>query len=97
MSAATHEACNGCQWQHLGEPGSWCYMFGTRPIMLPCTQHDKFKETREMIAAVIQRKPEVLNVMLAGIDLSMDFQNLESGFDGVPTGIEKQFTNQGKL
>lgn len=27
----------------------------------------------------------------------LDFQNLESGFDGVPTGIEKQFTNQGNV
>ena len=63
-SAATCSACDGCQWQREGEPGNWCYMFEHRPQMLPCTQHDKFKETRDMISAVVRKRPEILTMMV---------------------------------
>jgi hypothetical protein len=52
LGAASCSDCDGCQWQHEGERGNWCYMFGGRPAMLPCTQHDKFKETRDMLASI---------------------------------------------
>lgn len=60
--AATCSDCDGCQFQNEGDPGSWCYMFNGRPAMLPCSQHDKFKETRDMIAAVIRKRPEILTM-----------------------------------
>lgn len=63
LGAASCSACDGCQWQHEGESGDWCYMFGYRPVMLPCTQHDKFKETRDMISAVVRKRPEILAMM----------------------------------
>ena len=34
--------------------------------MLPCTQHDKFKETRDMISAVVRKRPEILTMMVMG-------------------------------
>ena len=58
--------CDGCQWQHAGEAGNYCYMFLDAPVMLPCTQHDKFKETREMLSAVVRKRPEILAMMVMG-------------------------------
>jgi hypothetical protein len=40
---------------------------------------------------------EAIQQAIAAHEGELDFQNLESGFDGVPTGIEKQFTNQGNV
>jgi hypothetical protein len=41
-------------------------MFLDAPVMLPCTQHDKFKETREMLSAVVRKRPEILAMMVMG-------------------------------
>lgn len=39
-------------------------MFQVAPVMLPCTQHDKFKETRDMLSAVVRKRPEILAMMV---------------------------------
>ena len=65
-SAAPCSPCDGCQWQHAGEAGNYCYMFQSAPIMLPCTQHDKFKETRDMLSAVVRKRPAILAMMVMG-------------------------------
>jgi hypothetical protein len=41
-------------------------MFQSAPIMLPCTQHDKFKETRDMLSAVVRKRPAILAMMVMG-------------------------------
>jgi len=61
-------ACDGCQWQDRGENGNYCYMFETPPIMLPCTQHDKFKDARDMIASIVRDRPEILALMAMGYE-----------------------------
>ncbi len=66
-SAAFCSACAGCQWRDQGADGNWCYMFKAAPIMLPCTQHDKFKDTRDMISVVVRKRPEILTLMVMGI------------------------------
>ena len=41
-------------------------MFQVAPIMLPCTQHDKFKATRDMLSAVVRKRPEILAMVVMG-------------------------------
>lgn len=60
LGAASSPACDGCQWQHTGELGIWCYMFHSKPDELPCTQHDKFKVEQMAMAAIIRKCPAIL-------------------------------------
>lgn len=64
--AATCLDCDGCQWQQERDSDNWCYMFTHRPAMLPCTQHNKFKETRDMIAGFIRKRPAILSMIVMG-------------------------------
>lgn len=41
-------------------------MFEVEPIMLPCTQHDKFKDARDLISSIVRDKPEILALMAMG-------------------------------
>jgi hypothetical protein len=49
--SAAHPGCDGCQWR-TDTRAEWCLMFRSSPLLLPCTQHDKFKETRDMLATI---------------------------------------------
>ena len=42
-SVDTHE-CKGCKHVEYGD--GFCYMFETKPVTLPCGQHDKFAKQR---------------------------------------------------
>jgi len=67
LGAASCEACDGCQWQHEGQSGSWCYMFQTAPDHLPCSQHDKFKIERMGMSAMIRKFPAMIPMMVIGL------------------------------
>lgn len=58
-TAASCEACNGCQHQNHSD-GGWCYMFENPPETLPCGQHDKFELERQITGRLIQRCPIIL-------------------------------------
>jgi len=68
-----------------------CRLYGVNPRECVDMTNPKSHLGRD----VSRLKP--LRVSSSGDYPALDFQNLESGFDGVPTGIEKQFTNQGNV
>jgi len=67
LRAASCSACDGCQWQHEGSQGNWCYMFQSAPDQLPCTQHDKFDAERLAMSAMIRKCPAIIPMMVMGV------------------------------
>lgn len=78
-SASRCSSCDGCQWQHEGKAGNWCYMFESAPDQLPCTQHDKFEGERRTMAAMIRKCPAIIPMMVMGIS------EMNAKADGAPT------------
>ena len=71
-SASRCSSCDGCQWQHEGEAGNWCYMFQDAPENLPCSQHDKFEGERRVMGAMIRKCPAIIPMMVMGISEAND-------------------------
>ena len=62
----TTNDCSGCQ--HIqSDNKTGCYMFEKKPDVLPCGQHDMFKEEREMTAKMILKNPLILVSMIEEI------------------------------
>jgi hypothetical protein len=61
--------CNGCSHlKYLSYPEDYCYMFEKKPeTELPCKQHDKFKEDREIVKQIFLKHPDILKLYLIGI------------------------------
>ncbi len=71
-SASRCSSCDGCQWQHEGEAGNWCYMFESAPETLPCTQHDKYEVEREAVTAIVRKHPSILSLLSMTISETND-------------------------
>jgi hypothetical protein len=50
-------ACSGCKHQGTPSNTDFCYMFEDKPDILPCGQHDKYKEHRQLTGRMIRRNP----------------------------------------
>ena len=58
--------CDGCR--HINNDGKdYCYMFREQPNVIPCAQHDKFKNDRKLTGRLVTEHPEILAMMIASI------------------------------
>jgi hypothetical protein len=57
--------CKGCtHLKYLSHPEDYCYMFEKKPEIVPCKQHDKFKEEREVMKELILKQPNILSLFV---------------------------------
>jgi hypothetical protein len=47
MTSIGNPHCNGCRHQESGGHRQWCYMFVYKPKVVPCGQHDMYRELRK--------------------------------------------------
>lgn len=63
MSSLLNKSCNGCEHKE-DIKSQWCYMFEKQPDILPCCQHDKYKEQCQIMGRKIRENPSILLGML---------------------------------